>query len=173
MNVEIVDISDATFGRLPEAGCRHCLYWQQPDRARWPDSLSEREVLNREWFRRTSAEFGACGKLVSADSEVVGYSQFSPPAHLPCVADYQCGPPDGDAVFIACLHLWAMRGRGVGSALLEAILDDLCSRQVQAVETFARKISANNPSGPLRFWLKHGFTLVREDGDFALVRREL
>jgi GNAT superfamily N-acetyltransferase len=173
VNIEIVDISDANLGRLPEVGCRYCLYWEQPDRDRWPDPLSEREAANREWFRRVSAEFGPCGKLVVVGSEVVGYAKFSPPVHLPCVADYECGPPDDDAVFIACLYLWGLQGKGIGSALLEAILGDLCAGGLPAVETFARKSSANNPSGPLRFWLKHGFTVVREDDDFALVRREL
>jgi GNAT superfamily N-acetyltransferase len=64
------------------------------------------------------------------------------------------------------------RGHGVGSALMHAVLADLSGRGVAAVETFASKGSANNPSGPLGFWLKHDFTVVREDDEFALVRQE-
>jgi hypothetical protein len=65
------------------------------------------------------------------------------------------------------------RGKGVGSAVLRAILEDLRGRSVSAVETYALKDSANNPSGPLSFWLKHGFCILREDEHFALVHMEL
>ena len=173
MNLDLADISEANFGLLPDAGCRCCLYWEQPDRDQWPESPSEREVLKREWFHSVSGEFGGCGKLVSVGSNVVGYAQFSPPADLPCVVEYACGPPDDSAVFIACLYLWEMRGRGIGSALLEAILADVRARGIAAVETYAGKGSASNPSGPLPFWRKHGFSVVREEEDFALVRRDL
>jgi GNAT superfamily N-acetyltransferase len=173
VKVDLADVTEANLGRLPDAGCKCCLYWEQPDRDLWPESPAEREVLKREWFHSVSAEFGGCGKLVSVGSDVIGYAQFAPVIHLPGVAEYQCGPPGEDAVFIACLYLWEMRGRGIGSALLEAILTDARARGLAAVETYARKGSANNPTGPLAFWLKHGFSVVREEEDFALVRREL
>jgi hypothetical protein len=35
------------------------------------------------------------------------------------------------------------------------------------------KDSASTPSGPLSFWLKHGFCILREDEHSALVHREL
>ncbi|UCC69374.1 MAG: GNAT family N-acetyltransferase [Armatimonadota bacterium] len=182
MDVEIADLSEAVLEHLPDwsshgsardAGCRFCLYWEEPDRAKWPEPLHEREALKREWVRRVTAEFGVCGKLAFVGSKAVGYSQFSPPAHLPNVTSYECGPPSSDAVFVACLFVVREhRGHGVGSALLRAVVAELSSRGVEAVETLARRGSADNPSGPLGFWLKHNFTVVREDDEFALVRQE-
>ena len=183
MHVEIADLSEAVLEHVPDwsdhgsahdAECRFCLYWEEPDRSKWPRPLHEREGLKREWVRRVPADFGACGKLAFVGSEAVGFCQFSPPTHLPNVTSYACGPPSSDAVFVACLFVGSEhRGHGVGSALLRAVVAELSSRGVAAVETFARRGSADNPSGPLGFWLKHGFTVVREDDGFALVRRKL
>ena len=57
--------------------------------------------------------------------------------------------------------------------MLDAVLADLSTRGVRAAETFARKGNPENPSGPVEFWLSNGFIVVREDKEFALVRREL
>ncbi len=57
--------------------------------------------------------------------------------------------------------------------MLRAILEELRGRRVAAVETFARKGSAENPSGPVEFYLKHGFRILREDPEFPLLRLEL
>ncbi|MDH7564717.1 MAG: hypothetical protein QHH24_07600 [Candidatus Bathyarchaeota archaeon] len=43
-------------------------------------------------------------------------------------------------------------------------------RGFKALETFARKSSAENPSGPLSLYLKYGFRVVVEEDDFPLVR---
>ena len=40
-----------------------------------------------------------------------------------------------------------------------------------AVETFARRDSANNPSGPLDLYLCAGFSILRDDKEYPLVRR--
>jgi len=78
-------------------------------------------------------------------------------------------------VLLACLFItkpqW--RGQGLGSLLLKAILDELSARGFRAVETFARRESAENPSGPLEFYLGHGFFVLRDDPEFPLLRRDL
>jgi hypothetical protein len=49
----------------------------------------------------------------------------------------------------------------------------LRKRGVKAVETFARKNNPNNPSGPVEFYLKNGFRVLRDDPEFPLMRLEL
>jgi len=183
MNVEMVNVSQANFRDMfdwsatkqgQDAGCKFCLYWEQPDPSRWPDDPGERETMKRRWFQEVEAEFGPCGKLVYRGSTAIGYAEFAPPKHLPNVSAYACGPPSDQAVLVACLFVISdERKKGVGSALVQHIMSDLRDRGAKAVETFARKDSPNNCSGPLAFWLKHGFAVVREDVGFALVRREL
>jgi hypothetical protein len=50
---------------------------------------------------------------------------------------------------------------------------ELKERGFKAVETFARKSSENNPSGPLKLYLKHDFKIKNGKDDFPLVRLEL
>ncbi|MFH1609756.1 MAG: hypothetical protein ABID40_03915, partial [Candidatus Bipolaricaulota bacterium] len=64
----------------------------------------------------------------------------------------------------------ADRGQGWGSVLLLDILDALQARGAAAVETFARRGSAENPSGPVEFYLGHGFRVHRDDPQFPLLR---
>ena len=57
--------------------------------------------------------------------------------------------------------------------MLENLLVELRKREVKAVETFARKNSENNPSGPLELYLKHNFKVKNDKDDFPLVRFDL
>ena len=57
--------------------------------------------------------------------------------------------------------------------MLENLIAELRGRGFKAVETFARKSSQNNPSGPLELYLKHGFKIKTDRNDFPLVRLEL
>jgi hypothetical protein len=41
------------------------------------------------------------------------------------------------------------------------------------METFARKGSSDNPSGPVEFYLVEGFRIFRDDKEFPLVRLDL
>jgi GNAT superfamily N-acetyltransferase len=149
-----------------------CLYWEHPDHVK--DPAADRGAMKADWFRRVQAEFGCCGKLARAEGVPVAFAQFAPARCFPCAVTYDCGPPGDDAVFISCLFVaeeW--RGRGIGAALVRAVLEDLQGRGLPAVETYARKESDKNCSGPLEFWVAWGFVIHREDPGFALVRKEL
>ena len=176
--LDIEDLSADTVGELLTwpGGCQAaaCVYWEHYEHRKNP--VAQRVALKAEWFRRVTAEFGCCGKLARVDSVPVGFVQFAPPRYLPNALAYDCGPPSEDGVFVSCLHVaeeW--RGRGVGRALLEAVLADVPRRGLAAVETYARKgpEAHNNPSGLLEFWARNGFRVVREGPEFALVRKEL
>jgi GNAT superfamily N-acetyltransferase len=65
------------------------------------------------------------------------------------------------------------RGLGLGYELLRTILGELRGRRVNAVETFTRRGSAENPSGPLGFYVRHGFRIFKDDREFPLVRLAL
>jgi ribosomal protein S18 acetylase RimI-like enzyme len=94
---------------------------------------------------------------------------------LPLSAKYSSGPPSEDAVLISCLFIAQKeyRGRGLGSLLLQSIIKDLKARELKALETFARKNNPSNPSGPMKFYLKNGFRVFRDDPEFPLMRLEL
>jgi len=87
--------------------------------------------------------------------------------------DYQAEKND---IFLSCLFICEAKYRrmGLGSKLLKDIVSDLKIRGFNRIETFARRGSANNPSGPLEFYLKHGFEIKKElDRNFILVTLNL
>ena len=187
MEEEIVirDITPENLGDIPSFGekgfCRSCLYWESPeDFSRFdPERKKDFVRKKREWFLQTLRVFGSCGKIVYYKGMSVGYAQYAPASRLPNVSSYKSGPvgtlEDGVA-FLSCLYLdgEAPRGRGIGTKLLNSVIADLRKRGFRALETFARRGSANNPSGPLEFYLKNGFYIKDEtDLEFPLVRLHL
>jgi ribosomal protein S18 acetylase RimI-like enzyme len=153
---------------------KYCLYWEHPELLVAPGKENREANIEKKlaWVRRVRAEFGECGRLLYADGQAVGYAQYGPPSFFPNARSCPAGPVSDDAVFLACLFFpsRAHRGRGWGSLLLQDILRELDSRGVKAVETVARKGNAGNPSGPVEFYLRHGFTVQRDDPEFPLLR---
>jgi ribosomal protein S18 acetylase RimI-like enzyme len=160
--------------------CRSCLYWEDPT-VRTSDKPSPKAEAHARttkiaWFRKTSAEFGTCGKILFVQGIPVGYAQYAISRRLPKSQEYgseRLTKTEENVAFISCLYIIQEdhRGRGLGKMLLDHVLGDLKARGFKAVETFARRNSANNPSGPIELHLKSGFHVIEElDADFALVR---
>jgi len=53
--------------------------------------------------------------------------------------------------------------------MLKNLITELRERGFKAIETFARKGSENNPSGPLELYLKNNFEIENDKDDFPLV----
>ncbi|MBC7098366.1 GNAT family N-acetyltransferase [Candidatus Bipolaricaulota bacterium] len=182
MSVRIVELTEENLAQAPEweshpYSCKYCLYWEHPELCGDPETEVREEMLakKRTWLRRVREEWGGCGKLLVVDGKAVGYAQYAPARFLPKAADYPAGPVSGDAVLMSCLFIPAKehRGRGLGSTLLSAILGELRERDIAAAETFARRGSPENPSGPAELYLRHGFHVLRDDPEFPLLRLEL
>lgn len=182
MDVETVSLTDENLIEAPEwkehpFSCKYCVYWEFPEECVDPFRGNREDMLSKKlnWLRNVGKAFGDCGKIVYADGKPVGYAQYAPPKMLPLSAEYSSGPPSEDAVLISCLFIAQeeYRRRGLGSQLLQSIIEDLRKKGVKAVETFARKNNPNNPSGPVEFYLKNGFRVLRDDPEFPLMRLEL
>jgi GNAT superfamily N-acetyltransferase len=113
-------------------------------------------------------------KVAYLNEAPIGFVQNTPARFFPRVKEYASGPPAENAILITCLYIVdrKARGRGIGPDILRKLLSDLRQKSVETVETFAGKGSANNPSGPLKLYLKHGFKVKNEKDDFPLVRLE-
>lgn len=159
------------------SSCKYCLYWEHSDEDPRRVALSDAEAFEekRNWFRATRDEWGPCGKLLYSCGRVIGYAQYAPPQYFPNAATYETGPVSPEATFLSCLFLPDEKSRrqGFGRLLLESILCELRARGALTVQTFARKDSPENPSGPLGFYLRQGFAIVRDDPAFPLVQYKL
>jgi len=168
IDVQIGDITEVNLKDIP-ASCRGCVYWEFPEefeKTRTEKTEAQKlelEEEKREWFVQTMKDFGICGKIAYLEGKPVAFAQFAPSARLPSISAYESKPVskmEEGVVFLSCLYIAdkTLRGRGLGETLLQNIIDDLKRRGFKAVETFARRGDPNNPSGPLEFYIKNGFT---------------
>ena len=182
MKASIRDVTPENVKGIPEP-CKACLYWENPA-LKGGQSPAEKEQFAAQkaaWFLKTLKEFGNCGKIVCANSGPVGYAQYSCAGRLPNTLEYgaeKLETADVKVAFISCLYIVneSFRGKGFGEKLLDEIVTDLKKRGFKAVETFVRKGSSNNPSGPMQLYLKKGFYVkeqLKADPDFALVKMNL
>jgi GNAT superfamily N-acetyltransferase len=153
--------------------CAGCLYWQSLEN--WSDSeRTNKSVFNlqkKEWLEEVNMSFGNCALCLSVDDIPVGYAQYAPPEYLPRIISYPVVPSPG-AVLITCLYVYSKQHQrqGLGTVLLNAVIEDLEQRGHLVVETIARKGNAENPSGPVDFYLKNNFSIYKEDKEFPLMR---
>ena len=174
MRVRIKDISKQNLGDIPSP-CRNCIYWEFPEIF---SRVSRAEAFDykKRWFIKALNIFGTCGKILYVDSIPVAYAQFAPYHMLPQTKSYDDYQAEKNDIFLSCLFICEAKYRrmGLGSKLLKDIVSDLKIRGFNRIETFARRGSANNPSGSLEFYLKHGFEIKKElDRDFILVTLNL
>jgi GNAT superfamily N-acetyltransferase len=170
---KIANVNRNNFQSIPNP-CRYCLYWQTSGKIGEENLKPEMEEKKREWFDKVENEFEGSIKIAYSNGTSIGFIQHAPEKFLPRVKEYAAGPPSEDAVFIACLYITnkETRGKGLGTRMLENLIVELKERGFKAVETFARKSSENNPSGPLKLYLKHNFKIKNDKDDFPLVRLE-
>jgi ribosomal protein S18 acetylase RimI-like enzyme len=179
IEIEIEDIRKANLTDVPES-CRGCVYWESPSDFEKskdnPQKKTELEAKKREWFEKTLEEFGSCGKIVYHDGKPIAYAQYSSSERLPQIGSYESKPVgklEEGVVFLSCLYVAdeKMRDKGVGEQLLQNIIEDLRRRGFKAIETFACRTSANNPSGPIAFYVKNGFHIKdKTNAEFPLMR---
>lgn len=171
---KIERIGRDNFKEIPSP-CKYCLYWQTTGPFDEKMLKPEMENKKREWLNKVIREFGNCGFIAYLSSVPVGFVQYAPTKFFPRIKEYASGPPSEDAVFLACLYIpnKEARGKGLATAMLENLVAELRGRGFKAVETFARKSSQDNPSGPLELYLKHGFKIKNDRNDFPLVQLKL
>lgn len=179
VEVRIVDINSNTVTDLITP-CRACVYWEYPER--FDESFPEDHVrLKHEWFAMAAAQFGPCGKLLYVDDTPAGYCQYAGASFISGIRRYRKLMPQAkqDAPLITCLYICEEHQRkGLGRRLLTGVIDDLRDRGFGAVQTIGRDDSANNCSGPTRFYLEQGFSVVTTqhypgECPFSLLRLEL
>ncbi|HIH96737.1 MAG TPA: hypothetical protein HA348_04550 [Thermoplasmata archaeon] len=182
MKIEVVNLTEENLRDVPEweshpFSCKYCIYWEFPEECIDPAMERKEDRIRKKlkWLRSTYQDFGNCGKMLYVNGKSAGYAQYAPPRLLPRSADYHSGLPSDDAVLISCLFIphQEFRGVGLGSRILQSIIDDLGKRETKAVETFARKGESNSPSGPAEFYLKNRFRIHKDDKEFPLMRLNL
>lgn len=163
-------------GDLPDP-CSSCATWE----VRGPGvpgcgPAGDRQALE-EWVSAVRTEWGECGLVAYEGGDPLGFVKYAPGRFFPRAATMPSGPPDDDAVLIACLHVMAeARDVGLGKVLLQAALRDLVSRKEKFVEAYAEASAGDREHSPhmsVEFLLRQGFRVVRPHPLYPLMRLEL
>jgi GNAT superfamily N-acetyltransferase len=163
-------------GDLPDP-CSTCALWELGGHRHPTCEPAEQRARLEEWVENVRAEWGECGRVVYENGEPLGFVKYAPPRFFPQVITMPSGPPDNDAVLIACVHVIAdSRDVGLGKVLLQAALRDLVSRGEKAVEAYAATAAVERERTPLmtvEFLLRQGFSVARPHPVYPIMRLEL
>jgi GNAT superfamily N-acetyltransferase len=183
MDATIRDVAESTLDDIPDV-CSSCIYWSFPGEfERMQSELSNRKeelrAKKRSWAVQMLREFGSCGKILYHNNMPLGYTEYGPSRYFPNIKMYKSQPIgsiEEGIVFLACLYIANadLRRKGLGEQLLEATIADLKRRGFKAVETYARRGSPQNPSGPAELYLKKGFHMKdATNPEFPIMKLDL
>ena len=163
-------------GDLPGL-CSSCAMWESPGAGEPVCSHSGAAQEFAAWIDDVRAQWGECGRIAYENGVPLGFVKYAPPRFFPRAAGMPAGPPDDDAVLIACLRVEPdVRDAGLGKVLLQAALRDLVSRGERTVEAYAASEVADRERSPLmtvEFLLRQGFEVARPHPVSPLMRLEL
>lgn len=165
------------FEMLPCA-CSGCVFWEssKPLPVECGSACDMELVLER--YGEISREWGDCGRVAVEDGEVLGFIKYAPPRYFPQALNMPSGPPNPDAVLLACIHIRDdARQHGLGSLLLRAALKDLVLRGERTVQAYAGADSAadrsSDPVIGVQFLLRNGFNVARPHPVYPLLELDL
>jgi GNAT superfamily N-acetyltransferase len=163
---------DVTLDLLPRIPpeCLESCYWELAEDVGPADARFHKE----EWFSMALLEWGSCGKVVLDGEDPRAFSEYAPATLYPRVARFPAGDVSDDAVYLAyCYVVEGDRGKGLGTHLVRAVARDLVDRGYRAIEALADREWAGGWILPVSFLGANGFSVVRDDPRFPLMRLDL
>lgn len=158
MTARITPLRLEAFEHLPKHA-RRCTYWEvDPTTVGGDDHLADPEFEKEAWLSMVMLEWGSCGQLavrgrahdsgadsVLEDEPCLGYVFYAPPRTVPRAHRFPTGPVSADAVLLTTLGVEAQQDLdGLSGALISAVVGDLVSRGVRALEAFGRTPDADD-----------------------------
>jgi GNAT superfamily N-acetyltransferase len=151
--------------------CRECVFWELSPLDRALAVEADPEFEKEVWASSVCLHHGSAGKVASVDGRLVGYALAGPPGEFPRSESFPARVSK-DAWFLATAHvLPEFEGRGIGKALVQAVLRDAKEHGKKALECFAdRQWAGRDCIVPEGFCERIGFKVRREHIRFPLMR---
>lgn len=151
--------------------CPQCIWWQRIG------GVSDREA-RLEWMARLEQDWGPPGLVLIRDDETRAAVQFAPVWSLPRVAVLPPGSPPDEAVLVFCLRARLNDPISEPIQLLQRTMFELRRRGASQMYAYARPLGNESVCGlrnlfGYEFLSRHGFTAVKSDGEFFLMKAEL
>jgi GNAT superfamily N-acetyltransferase len=171
---QIRDLTHANVDDLPRP-CRGCVFWEYApaDRAL---TLGEHDAdFEKEaWTSEVSLIHGSAGKVVYIDGRPMGFALCGP-HEMFHGADVFPLRISRDALFLATIKIMPeAAGRGVGKALVHAVLKEAKARGKRAIECYGdKKWEHEQCILPGGFLESIGFHIKRDHSRYPLYRLDL
>jgi GNAT superfamily N-acetyltransferase len=116
MRIELEDVTERNIDDL----VRLCT--PEFEDERHARTLKEGGLRKHEWIEKALRKFGACAILALAESKPVGFVEFYPISAFPFLPER-----NKRTIMITCVFVRdkTLRGTGIGSKLLQALIDEL------------------------------------------------
>lgn len=166
-------IGDLTLDSLRDLPlrCRGCVFWELSPLDRAIAIEADPDFEKEVWASSVCLHYGSAGKVAWMDGRQVGYALAGPPEEFPRSESFPARVSK-DAWFLATAYVLPDAvGRGVGKALVQAVLSDAKERGKRALECFAdRQWAGPDCILPAEFCERVGFKVRREHVRFPLMR---
>ena len=172
MSRRLQDLTIDTLDALPEP-CRSCVFWEVADAPRGP---AEGGTAAKEaWVQSMQLEWGAPGKVLVVDGVPAAYGVLAPGDQVARARRLRQLPSE-DALLL--VTLWVappLRQAGLARVLLQALLRETHEHGSRALEAYGARGGAalGTCVVPEGFLLANGFTVLRDDVRFPLLRLDL
>ena len=133
---------------------------------RQAETLAERNQRKKMWIGKALAAFGSCAKIAYVDNEPAGFVEFYPVQMFPILRHML---ENRKTILIMCVFVKReYQGQGIGSKLLQALVEDLKQRRIPYFSNERAEEIAIGPWGShagfpealprfRRFFFKNGF----------------
>jgi len=102
--------------------------------------------------------------------------------NFPKLKSFDVFPPDNDSIFLGCIYIAPeYRNLGVGKKLLIELEKDLIKEKIKSIEAIGKRLNDdtseleyyNSPLIPVKFLIKNGFYIKKNNEFFPLLRLDL
>ena len=151
--------------------CRECVFWEMSPLDRALAIESDPEFEKEVWASSLCLHQGTLGRVAYLDDRQVGYALAGPPEEFPRSESFPARVSK-DAWFLATAYVLPQaEGRGIGKALIQAVLKDAREHGRRALECFAdREWCQPDCMLPADFCERVGFKVRRDHVRFPLMR---
>jgi ribosomal protein S18 acetylase RimI-like enzyme len=178
--------------------CANCTFWLDRGSLGLNDgtikSINIWELLKSKFFGIRNLNnagnnyinsFSRSGGIIKAafsNQKCIGILMAGKYYLFPRLKLYKIFPPDSESMFLGCLYvLPEYRNLGAGKKLLMSLEKDLIVSQVNSIESMGKRLSddmdideyINSPIIPVKFLIKNGFYIKKNDELFPLFRIDL
>jgi len=177
--------------------CLGCNYWCASRRTDILDDISRnfnmwgmikskffefRNSVSRKNFIYSFIVSGGIVKAAFSGKKCIGILMAGKYYLFPRLKYFNIFPPDNESIFLGCLYVEPeYRNLGVGKKLMISFEKDLIQNKIKSIESVGKRLNddmeleeyVNSPIIPVKYLVKNGFYIKKNDALFPLLRLDL